>query len=96
MISEIDRDNNGYITLEEFIPLMNKIVHEDVYLEEELNQVFINFGYNESLLTSDALKSKLLIASNGSLSEGNIYIAQCQSELDFIFMCLISDFNFIF
>ena len=82
MISEIDRDNNGYITLEEFIPLMNKIVHEDVYLEEELNQVFINFGYNESLLASDALKSKLLIASNGSLSEGNIYITQCPLELN--------------
>ena len=45
MISEIDRDNNGYITLEEFIPLMNKIVHDDVYLEEELNQIFINFGF---------------------------------------------------
>ena len=70
MISEVDHDNNGFVTFEEFVPLMEKIIHDDLYLEEELTQIFINFGFARNLLTSEALMSKILIASNGSLSEG--------------------------
>ena len=70
MISEVDHDNNGYVTFEEFLPLMKKIVHEDIYLEEEIDQIFINFGFDKELLTTDVFVSKILIASNGKLSEG--------------------------
>ena len=44
MISDVDDDDNGYITLEEFIPLMSQVIHEDKYLEEEIYEIFINFG----------------------------------------------------
>ena len=70
MISEVDHDNNGYVTFEEFLPLMKKIIHEDIYLEEEIDQIFINFGFDKELLTTDLFISKILIASNGTLSEG--------------------------
>ena len=70
MISEVDQDNNGYVTFEEFLPLMKKIIHEDIYLEEEIDQIFINFGFDKELLTTDLFISKILIASNGTLSEG--------------------------
>ena len=71
MISDVDDDDNGYITLEEFIPLMSQVIHEDKYLEEEIYEIFINFGTDQKLLLSDDLISKLLIASNGVLSSGN-------------------------
>ena len=70
MISEVDHDNNGFVTFEEFAPLMRKIIYEDAYLEEELTQVFLNFGFDKNLLTTDLLISKILIASNGLLSKG--------------------------
>ena len=70
MISEVDHDNNGYVTFEEFFPLMKRIVHEDVYLEEEIDQIFLNFGFDKDLLTTDLFISKIIIASNGTLSEG--------------------------
>ena len=70
MISDVDDDDNGYITLEEFIPLMGQVVHEDKYLEDEITELFLHFGKERNLLTSDELVSKLLIASNGVLSLG--------------------------
>ena len=74
MISEVDHDNNGYVTFEEFVPLMTKIIHDDCYLEEELTQVFINFGNEKHLLSTDPLISKLLIASNDALTKGELFI----------------------
>ena len=74
MISEVDQDNNGYLTFEEFVPLMKRVIQDDFYLEEEVTQVFINFGYEKSLLTTDPLISKLLIASNDVISKGDIFI----------------------
>ena len=40
MISDVDDDDNGYITVEEFIPLMTQVIHEDKYLEDEICQDF--------------------------------------------------------
>ena len=70
MISDVDDDDNGYITLEEFIPLMTQVVHEDKYLEDEIAELFVHFGQERSLLTSDLLISKLCIACNGVLCLG--------------------------
>ena len=70
MISDVDDDDNGYITVEEFIPLMTQVIHEDKYLEEEITELFVHFGKERSFLSSEALASKLLIASNGVLSSG--------------------------
>ena len=74
MISEVDYDNNGYVTFEEFVPLMKRVIQENFYLEEELTQVFINFGNEKSLLTTDSLISKLIIASNDVISKGETFI----------------------
>ena len=73
MISDIDDDDNGYITFEEFVPLMGQVVHEDKYLEEELYELFIHFAEEKKMLTSDDLVDKLFIATNGELSEGKQY-----------------------
>ena len=73
MISDIDDDDNGYITFEEFVPLMGQVVHEDKYLEEELYELFIHFAEEKKMLTSDDLVDKLFIATNGELSEGKSY-----------------------
>ena len=73
MISDIDDDDNGYITFEEFVPLMGQVVHEDKYLEEELYELFIHFAEEKKMLTSDDLVDKLFIATNGELSEGKPY-----------------------
>mgnify|MGYP002050552131 CR=1 FL=1 len=62
MISDVDDDDNGYITLEEFIPLMTQVIHEDKYLEDEVIEIFVNFENEKKLLTSEPLISKLLIA----------------------------------
>ena len=70
MISDVDDDDNGYITVEEFIPLMTQVIHEDKYLEEEIMELFVHFGKERSFLSSEALASKLLIASNGVLTSG--------------------------
>ena len=73
MISDVDDDDNGYITVEEFIPLMTQVIHEDKYLEEEIVEIFLHFGKERNLLTSDQLVSKLFIASNGVITEGNYF-----------------------
>ena len=70
MISDIDDDDNGYIEVEEFIPLMTQVIHEDKYLEDEVMEIFMNFGNEKRLLTSDALITKLVIAGNGLLTSG--------------------------
>ena len=72
MISDVDDDDNGYITLEEFIPLMGQVAHEDKYLEDELAELFVHFAKERDGLTSEILAEKLLIASNGVLSQGNM------------------------
>ena len=72
MISDVDDDDNGYITLEEFIPLMTQVIHEDKYLEDEVMEIFVNFGNEKKLLTSEPLISKLLIAGNGLLYKGEM------------------------
>ena len=72
MISEVDQDNNGYITFKEFVPLISKVLHDDLYLEEELTQVFMNFGYEKQMLTSHSLMSRIFIASNEVLAEGKL------------------------
>ena len=81
MISDIDDDDNGYIEVEEFIPLMTQVIHEDKYLEDEVMEIFMNFGNEKRLLTSDALITKLLIAGNGLLTSGkkdesNLYLSK--------------------
>ena len=72
MISDIDDDDNGYIEVEEFIPLMTQVIHEDKYLEDEVMEIFMNFGNEKRLLTSDALITKLVIAGNGLLTSGKL------------------------
>ena len=70
MISDVGYDNIGYITFEEFVPLMTNIIHEDMYLEDEIKELFIHFGNDKSLMKTEPLISKLLIASNDMLSVG--------------------------
>ena len=70
MISDVDDDDNGYITLEEFIPLMTQVVHQDMYLEDEINEIFAYFGTKRNMLNSEALISKIIVASNEAISEG--------------------------
>ena len=84
MISDVDDDDNGYITVEEFIPLMTQVIHEDKYLEDEIMELFLHFGKERSLLTSDQLVSKLFIASNGVISEGNNLFKLCIKKGFFI------------
>ena len=74
MISDVDDDDNGYITVEEFIPLMTQVIHEDKYLEDEVMEIFMNFGNEKRLLSSDALISKLVIAGNGLLTSGKFKV----------------------
>ena len=74
MISDVDDDDNGYITVEEFIPLMTQVIHEDKYLEDEILELFVHFGKERSFLSSESLASKLLIASNGALTAGRTYL----------------------
>ena len=74
MISDVDDDDNGYITVEEFIPLMTQVIHEDKYLEDEILELFVHFGKERSFLSSEALASKLLIASNGALTSGEPHL----------------------
>ena len=81
MISDIDDDDNGYITFEEFVPLMGQVVHEDKYLEEELYELVIHFAEEKKMLTSDDLVDKLFIATNGELSEGNSHAYSLNSDL---------------
>ena len=71
MISDVDDDDNGYITLEEFIPLMGQVAHEDKYLGDELVELFIHFAKERDGLSSEILAEKLFIASNGVLTQGN-------------------------
>ena len=71
MISDVDDDDNGYITLEEFIPLMTQVVHQDMYLEDEINEIFAYFGTARNMLNSEALISKIIIASNEAISAGS-------------------------
>ena len=71
MISDVDDDDNGYITLEEFIPLMTQVVHQDMYLEDEINEIFAYFGTKRNMLNSEALISKVIIASNDTISGGS-------------------------
>ena len=77
MISDVDDDDNGYITVEEFIPLMTQVIHEDKYIEQEIVEIFLHFGKERGLLTSEQLVSKLFIASNGVISEGNYLFEFC-------------------
>ena len=48
MISDVDDDDNGYITVEEFIPLMTQVIHEDKYLGEEIMEYFYISGKKEA------------------------------------------------
>ena len=70
MIIEADYDNNGCVTFEEFIPLMTQVIHENKYLEEEIIELFAQFGNDKSLWTTEPLISYLSIASNNMLSVG--------------------------
>ena len=85
MISDVDDDDNGYITVEEFIPLMTQVIHEDKYLEDEILELFVHFGKERSFLSSEALASKLLIASNGALTSGEPHLVMPR-ELFLYFM----------
>ena len=86
MISDVDDDDNGYITLEEFIPLMTQVVHQDMYLEDEINEIFAYFGTKRNMLNSEALISKIIIASNDTISGGsyNDKIKSLRLDINFV------------
>ena len=72
MINDVDYDKNGYITFEEFLPLVTKIIHEDLYLEEEIRELFRYYdstGNHHGLITKP-LVSKVLLALNDQLRQG--------------------------
>ena len=94
MISDIDDDDNGYITFEEFVPLMGQVVHEDKYLEEELYELFIHFAEEKKMLTSDDLVDKLFIATNGELSEGKSYFYSFDSSFFRIFQLTLFGYKY--
>ena len=70
MINDVDCDRNGYITFEEFIPLMTKVIHDDLYLEEEIRELLRYYGREYHGLITKPLLSKLLIALNDQLCQG--------------------------
>ena len=87
MISDVDDDDNGYITVEEFIPLMTQVIHEDKYLEDEILELFVHFGKERSFLSSEALASKLLIASNGALTAGMPHLVMSRELFLYFTFC---------
>jgi len=69
MINEIDQDGNGCISFNEFIYLMNKSVHEDGDIEEEIREAFRVFDREgHGFITSHDL-SQVLTTLGDKLSE---------------------------
>ena len=70
MISAVDYDKNGFITFEEFVPLMRAIIYDDLYLEEEITELFREYDRERQGLITVAHLSKVL--SILGISEGNM------------------------
>lgn len=70
MINVVDYDGNGYITFEEFVPLMKRITDDDLYLEEEIQELFRFYDKERQGLITVPHLSELLITLN--ISDGNM------------------------
>ena len=70
MISVVDYDSNGYITFEEFVPLMKRVTDDDLYLEEEIEELFKFYDKERQGFITVPHLSEVLISLN--ISDGNM------------------------
>ena len=70
MMNAVDYDGDGCITFDEFVPLMRTIIYEDLYLEEEIIEVFAIYDRERQGLIAMPDLSKVLARLD--ISDGNV------------------------
>ena len=69
MMNAVDYDGDGRITFDEFVPLMRTIIYDDLYLEEEITEVFAIYDRERKGVITVSDLSKVLARLD--ISDGN-------------------------
>ena len=70
MMNAVDYDGDGRITFDEFVPLMRTIIYDDLYLEEEITEVFAIYDRERKGVITVTDLSKVLARLD--ISDGNL------------------------